>query len=198
MIENLFETISQRCDKKRITKLCNKLIKKCSFTKSSDVVNLCELAYWLYIYGYEKEALMVCEQSHIEDPIPLKVNYNVWDFIIYIWGLEAYILKEQGFIDSSEKILNDIKRVRLIPSSKIYDTVDKMEELNKTIANRLTYNDVTYKSHIDAGISPNEYRFIALYKMIGYGITETYPELVNNNIKLQKDIEEYKQILVNI
>lgn len=55
----LFESIEARHTEKKIISLCKKLIKKCSFNSGADARNLCELAYWLYVYGYEDDVLLV-------------------------------------------------------------------------------------------------------------------------------------------
>lgn len=87
MVENIFEEIQQACTEKKIVSLCKKLQKKCSFTRGADIENLKELAYWLYVYGHEEMAIRVCRYSHIEDPQPMKINFNVWDFI---FGLPSH------------------------------------------------------------------------------------------------------------
>ena len=85
----LFQEIMADHSEKKIISLCKKLIKKSSLTSSVDAANLCELAYWLYVIGDKENSLKVCEYSNIE--IPEKINYNVWDFIIWIWGLSIYL-----------------------------------------------------------------------------------------------------------
>lgn len=85
----LFEEIMERYSDKKIISLCKKLNKKCSFGSGVDAAYLCELAYRLYVMGAKEDALRVCEFTNIN--IPNKVNYRVWDFILLIWGLEAYI-----------------------------------------------------------------------------------------------------------
>ena len=88
-----FEKIIERNNDKTIVKLCNKLNKSCSFTKSTDMTALCELAYRLFIFGHEEDALLVCEYSNID--IPQKINYNCWDFILFylsgVWKLSSII-----------------------------------------------------------------------------------------------------------
>jgi len=58
--EELFESIQNNHKEKKIISLSKKLTKKCSFDSGSDIDNLCRLAYWLFVYGYENEAISVC------------------------------------------------------------------------------------------------------------------------------------------
>ena len=113
----LFDDIMMNHEEREIIELCKKLGKSCSFTKNADMSSLCELAYWLYIYDCKEEALKVCEHVNIE--IPEKINYNVWDFIIWIWGLEAYIYNStvpESFLALSRSesgCMNPLSRVAL-------------------------------------------------------------------------------------
>ena len=68
----LFEEMVQKHDRKEITILCRKLANKFSFTRSSDVTLLCELAYRLYVVGDKESVLQICEYSNID--IPSKIN----------------------------------------------------------------------------------------------------------------------------
>ena len=56
------------------------IIRAVSYThlRESDVENLCHLAYWLYVYGCEDEALKLCEITH-EVEFPGK---GVWKMCI--------------------------------------------------------------------------------------------------------------------
>lgn len=62
--QELFESIQMGHKEKKVLSLSKKLVKKCSFNRGSDVENLCHLAYWLYVYGCEDEALKLCEITH--------------------------------------------------------------------------------------------------------------------------------------
>ena len=198
MDENIFEEIQQACTEKKIVSLCKKLQKKCSFTRGADIENLKDLAYWLYVYGHEEMAIRVCRYSHIEDPQPMKINFNVWDFILYIWGLEAYIYRKQGKESDCQERIDAMDRVWSIPTLH-FDTVEKERANNQGIRNRLTYDVAISKKEIercDSKSDANSYRFIALCKMIGYGVTGFYPQLEERKEELQKDIDEYINILL--
>lgn len=56
------------------------------------------LAYWLYVYGCEDEALKLCEITH-EVEFPGKGVWNVWDRILLMWGLEVQIYKNRNMTE---------------------------------------------------------------------------------------------------
>ena len=91
----MFESIMNSCPRKKVVSLCKKLIKKCSFNSGEDARNLCSLGYRLFIYGHIDEALAVSRYTH-NVPFPGRGVFNVWTFILCLWGLEVFILKAQG------------------------------------------------------------------------------------------------------
>lgn len=190
----LFEEIMQVHDKKQVIRLCKKLSKSCSFTRNSDVTSLCELAYCLYISNDKENALKVCEHTNID--IPTKINYNIWDFILWIWGLEAYIYGEYGRTDDKKIRISQMKRVWSTPNCND-KTEDEMWKSYQKTANRQTFEDLCNMEEIAEEASmgnkkaENTYRFIALYKMIGYGVTGFYPALEENKDELEKKIRKY-------
>src|SRR5699024_1144330 len=93
--KELFESIMNSCPRKKVVSLCKKLIKKCSFNSGEDARNLCSLGYRLFIYGHIDEALAVSRYTH-NVPFPGRGVFNVWTFILCLWGLEVFILKAQG------------------------------------------------------------------------------------------------------
>ena len=195
----LFEEIMESHKEKKIISLCKKLIKKCSFTSSTDVTNLCELAYWLYVVGDSEKALKVCELTNID--IPAKINYNVWDFILFIWGLEAHIHNENGKTADKEFRVEQMKKVWSTPKNS-NDTEEKAWAFMQKILNRQTFELVCDIKEIEENEatgdkkSADSYRFIALYSMISYGITGFCPDLVKNNDKLKTKIREYIGCLI--
>ena len=195
----LFEEIMESHKEKKIISLCKKLIKKCSFTSGADATNLCELAYWLYVVGDDDNALKVCELTNID--IPAKINYNVWDFILFIWGLEAHIYNEKGKTADKEFRVEQMKKVWSTPKNS-NDTEEKAWAFMQKILNRQTFESVCNVKEIeeneaaDDKKSADSYRFIALYSMISYGITGFCPDLVKNNDKLKTKIREYIGCLI--
>lgn len=194
----LFEEIMESHKEKKIISLCKKLIKKCSFTSGADATNLCELAYWLYVVGDCENALKVCELTNID--IPAKINYNVWDFILYIWGLEAHIYNEKGKTADKEYRVEQMKKVWSTPKNS-NDTEEKAWAFMQKILSRKTFESVCDINEIEENEaasdkkSADSYRFIALYSMISYGITRFCPDLVKNNDKLNTKIREYIECL---
>ena len=190
----LFEEIMERQDDKKIVSLCKKLNKKCSFASGVDAANLCELAYRLYVMGAKEDALKVCEFTNID--IPEKINYNVWDFILFIWGLEAYIYNEDGRSEDKENRVSLMKKVWSTPKNAS-DTEEKAWAFMQKIFARKTIDSVCDIKEIEEAMaegdkkSANATRLTALYNMIGYGITGFCPELEKNNDELNTKIREY-------
>ena len=190
----LFEEIMERQDDKKIVSLCKKLNKKCSFASGADSANLCELAYRLYVMGAKEDALKVCEFTNID--IPTKINYNVWDFILFIWGLEAYIYNEDGRSEDKEYRVLLMKKVWSTPKNAS-DTEEKAWAFMQKIFARKTIDSVCDIKEIEKAEaegdkkSANATRLTALYNMIGYGITGFCPELEKNNDELNTKIREY-------
>ena len=189
-----FEEIMERQDDKKIVSLCKKLNKKCSFASGADAANLCELAYRLYVMGAKEDALKVCEFTNIN--IPNKVNYRVWDFILLIWGLEAYIYNEDGRTEDKEYRVSLMKKVWSTPKNAS-DTKEKAWAFMQKIFARKTFEDVCDIKEIEEAEaegdkkSANATRLTALYNMIGYGRTGFCPELEKNNDELNTKIREY-------
>ena len=190
----LFEEIMESHKEKKIISLCKKLIKKYSFTSGADATNLCELAYWLYVVGDDDNALKVCELTNID--IPAKINYNVWDFILFIWGLEAHIYNEKGKTADKEFRVEQMKKVWSTPKNSS-DTEEKAWACMEKILNRQTCESVCNVKEIEENEaasdkkSADSYRFIALYSMISYGITGFCPDLVDKGEELNEKIREY-------
>ena len=190
----LFEDIMMEHDKKEIMRLCKKLNKSCLFTKNSDMATLCELVYWLYVFNDKENALKVCEYTNID--IPLTINYNIWDFILFIWGLEAHIYDEYGRMDDKNFRISQIKKVRSTPKNKD-ETEESAWKFSQKIMNRVSFESACMIKNIEQDSvkddikKGNKYRLLALYNMIGYGVTGFYPDLEKNKDKLNSKINEY-------
>ena len=197
----LFERIIAAHGENKIISLCKKLIKSSSFTSSADATNLCELAYWLYVIGDKENSLKVCEYTNIE--IPKKINYNVWDFLLWIWGLEAYIYNEDERSDDKTFRIEQMKRVWSTPKNS-NETEEKAWAFAQKIMSRQTFETICKLKNIEEAENSgnkktaNDYRFIALYSMIGYGVTAFYPDLEKNKYELNEKIKEYIKCLRQI
>lgn len=82
-----------------------------------DTGTITELAFWLYIYGYNREASAVCD---LFKNLKFNGNHTLWRNIDHAYCLKARILREQGFITES-KIL--IKLVNQYRAPELYKNV---------------------------------------------------------------------------
>jgi hypothetical protein len=192
MESQIFEQIKEKCQKKKVVSLCNKLLKKCSFKSGADCENLCHLAYWLYVYG-EKELAMDC--IALTHDAPFDVNYNVWTFIHFMWGLEMRLLREQGRESEAKKIA-DTMNAHLHTPSKIM-APDQMPAREEKRRSRFTYEDAIEKEKVENALrendltGANDWRFIGLLGMIGNTETGFYPKLNEYKQQIEEKIAEY-------
>ncbi|EJP24659.1 hypothetical protein HMPREF1140_2006 [Lachnoanaerobaculum sp. ICM7] len=193
-----FDELSLKYKEKNIVKLCKKLSKSFALTRSKDMTNLYELAFWLYIYDYKDEILNIYNLVNID--IPEKIDFNIWTWILSIWGLQAYIYETEGEINKKDEIVANMKRVYSVPRTK-EDTQENTWKFYLKIAGRQTLESVSYEAEIERAIQTENkkgeeaYRFSGLCKMISYGVTGFYPLLVENRDKLEERIKEYIQYL---
>ena len=193
--KELFESIMNSCPKKKVMSLCKKLIKKCSFNSGADAENLCHLAYRLFVYGYIEEALAVCRYTH-DVPFPGKGIFNVWDFILFIWGLEVFLLQKEEKYEEANTRVKEIDYIYIQPVNAIFNTPEKCRKFANERYQRVSYPDVLEREKIEESEQyANNYRFIALFYMIGYGATGLYPNLSAHWEELQQDINNYVSIL---
>lgn len=191
----IFEEILEKCAEKKIQSAAKKMIKKPKITSQSTANNLCDLAYWLYIYGYEEETLAVCEYAHLPLPESGKVDYRIWDFLLFIWGLEAYIYKKRGEKEKADHRISEMKTVWRTPN-KMEQSEEEAEARRKKIEDRMTYEDVIMKEKMERMLesSPKDakdWAQISLLRMIAYGVTGLFPHLEANKEELEKKIGEY-------
>ena len=184
--QELFESIKNKHEEKIISSLCNKLIKKCSFNSGSNIQNLCHLAYWLFVFGYDEDVLLLCEITH-DVEFPGKGGFNVWDFILYIWGLEVHILKKKTCFDKADERIKKMDEIWLMPPQKIEHEIARR--------NGVTISHCSREKEIATATSADKWRFIALFKLIGYGATGLFPDLNNQQSVVDELVEEYIQIL---
>ena len=89
----LIQNIMVNVDKKGVQRDCKKLLKKCNMKSEKDTGFVTELAMWLYIYGYTKDAAAVCDLFANEE---FDGNYTLWDNKDHAYCLKARILRENG------------------------------------------------------------------------------------------------------
>lgn len=193
-----FDELSLKYKEKNIVKLSKKLAKSFALTRSKDMTNLYDLAFWLYIYDYKDEILNIYNLVNID--IPEKIDFNIWTWILSIWGLQAYIYESEGEISKKDEIVANMKKVYSVPRTK-EDTEESTWNFYARIAGRQTLESVSYADEIERAIQTENkkgeeaYRFSGLCKMISYGVTGFYPHLVENRDKLEDRIKEYIQYL---
>ena len=193
-----FDELSLKYKEKNIVKLSKKLANSFALTRSKDMTNLHDLAFWLYIYDYKDEILNIYNLVNID--IPEKIDFNIWTWILSIWGLQAYIYESEGEISKKDEIVANMKKVYSVPRTK-EDTEESTWKFYKRIAGRQTLESVSYVDKIESAIqsrnksSETAYRFSGLSNMISYGVTGFYPHLVENRDKLEEMIKEYIQYL---
>lgn len=164
-----------------VVKPSKQLIQKCSCTSASDIRNLRDLTYWLYIFGYKILALEICEFTLNADfSLEYLVGYEVNGFAD-MYGLEIRIARE----------LFGESRRRNIPSG-LLDYY-----FSKQVKRELEFPKILREDEIAAYSS----RFLetellyALYNMIGKGETGLYKHLNDNSNKIEEAIEEYINVL---
>lgn len=197
MSKSIFEEIYNKYPaNKRIATLCKLLMKKCSFDNGKDAENLCHLAYLLYIYGEEETALAVSAYTH-DAPFPGRVAFNVWSFILDVWGLECYILQKQGQTEASLVRADEIDRINRLPVGE--RMAESVSTLTDKIRIRICYEEeLCYDKIASAGTTSlaNKYRLAALFHMIGWGATGHYPDLNLHRKELEKNIQDYVSVLL--
>lgn len=189
----MFEILLTNHTEKKIVSLCKKLIKKCSFNSGADIENLCRLAYWLFVYGYEDEALSVCEITHNVE-FPGKGIWAVWDFIMYMWGLEVHIFKQGGNIDRANAIIQQMDNLWMFPPTLPAEN----PEHEMARRNRFTLSFCSRSKEIECAnseVRADGWRLVALFRLIGYGATGLFPNLNKEKDSVDKLIKEYIQKL---
>ena len=208
----LFEKIKDECPKKKVVSLCNKLIKKLSFGNSSDVENLCDLCYWLYVY---ERADLSLSCVNLTRGLIFDQNFNVWGEIHAMWGLGIRILRAQDKHQEAKAIAAQID-IHLLQPSRIntppgqprrFHTPES--QLKNETARRKRFvigkeNDqgtgfieVSYQSKIENALndddtnSANSWRLGALSRLIGNTETGLYPFLNEHQERIEKTIAEY-------
>ncbi len=142
----------------------------------------------------------MCEFSHLDFPEPGKINYNVWDFILFTWGLEAYICRQQGDEERCTQRISAMLHIWETPDTEGI-TAQKTAEFHKNIRDGLTFDDAINKTEIEQCLTrgekslANAYRFGALKRMIGYGATGLYPQLEERKDELEEKVQEYISFL---
>lgn len=187
--QELFEKIQSGHDEKKILSLCKKLVKKCSFHCGADAQNLCKLAYLLFVYGCEEEALSLCGITH-DAAFPGRGGYNVWDYIMFMWGLEAHILQKRKDMAAADERIRKMDALWMLPPA-----VPEQEMARRS---RFTLAFCSREDEIRDSTSSsmkNDWRLTALYHLIGYGATGLFPNLDREKEAVGQLAQAYIHIL---
>ena len=118
---------------------------------AKDTGFITELAVWLYIYGYTREAISVCDLFANEK---FDGNYTLWSNIDHAYCLKARILREMGKVKESQEIITFVNKYR---HPELY--INGIEWFTKII-------DVNIQSNLDANSKARarSWRLVLEYK----------------------------------
>ncbi len=150
----------------------------------------------MFVYDCEDEVLLLCEITH-NVAFPGKGIWAVWDFIMWMWGLEVHILNKRGDSEQANTIIQTMDNLWMFPPT-LPPTVPEHEMARR---NSFTLSRCSNEEHIANARSAslaNEYRFSSLFNLIGYGSTGLFPNLNKEKNSVDKIVDEYIQKLRNI
>ncbi len=178
-MNELIQNIMTNIDKKGVQRDCKKLLKKCNMKSEKDTGFITELAIWLYIYGYEKEAISVCDLFINEK---FNGNYTLWSNIDHAYCLKARILREQGNLHESQNIIKFVNQYR---HPELY--INGVEHFAKTL-------DLNIQSNLNSNskAGARSWRLLKLELAIAYKEAGEYPV---SDEQLEDIIEELKNLL---
>lgn len=110
-VRNIMNTV----DKRRIRKICEQIIKNEKLSKKRNEESflltglMCHLAMWLYIFGYNDEALTAVGFLGDRPCSDIFCKWNVFDLALC---LKARILREQGRTEESREIAAFVREHR--------------------------------------------------------------------------------------
>lgn len=178
-MNELIQNILDNINKKGVQSNCKKILKKCNMKSEKDTGLVTELAIWLYIYGYNQEAISVCDIFKNEK---FDGNYTLWGNIDHAYCLKARILREQGKLSESKSIIEFVNQYR---HPELYKNGVKwfMETL-----------DINIQSNLDANSksAAKSWRLLKLEMAIPYKEAGQYPI---TDDELEKIIIELKELL---
>lgn len=193
MDNELLEEIMFVCPRRRVVSCCKKLIKKCSFKSGESMGYLCELSYWLYIYGYKKYIKSLAEPTH---NLEFNGNYSVWSPIFSLWGLEIRIMREHEKYDEADMLCELINHYYLIPNKFETTCEDAVRRENKRRSVSLfDYPECTYQNEMsNSDCTKNDiiyWKSVSLMHMIGNGETGLFPKMNEHKDEIENCIQQY-------
>lgn len=178
-MNELIQTIMDTVNKKSVQSNCKKILKKCNMKSAKDVGLVTELAIWLYIYGYSREAGLVCD---LFKNVQFNGNYTLWSSIDSAYCLKARILREQGQLDERNKIIEFVNQYR---KPELYENL--VDWFTVTIENNIQSN---LKDNSKSGAK--SWRLVKFEKAVAYKEAGNFP--IEDDV-LEKIIVELKELL---
>lgn len=191
------EDIAVRYPQSEIERNCKKLGAYFSFDSGKHLELLCKMAYQLYVLGDVELAKRVSRFTH-DTPFPGKGCFRVWTFILQVWGLEVYILKQEGNEALAQSRIQKIDDIYSYPLPEAYDSFEQQKMFEEKRRMNFHYPDILYQKEIANATSitrANSWRLVALYKMIGCTFTGLYPNLTLHQEEIQCAIDDYISVL---
>ena len=183
----LFEHIKEECPKKKVISLCNKLIKHFSFSSEKDRYNLCDLTFWLYVYGHEN-LVMQCI-ALMEDLTDFRAEINE------MWGLKIRVLRAQGQQKEADMISSKIDTALL--SFRKYPSKEIERRKRIVIGKENGISDVSYQTEIEQSIASGatnrviSWKLLGVRSMLGHLETGLYPFLNDHRERVEQTITAY-------
>ena len=190
---DLFKDIAARYPQAGIQGICRKLDAYFSFNSGKHLELLCKLAYQMYVLGDTETAKKISCFTH-DALFPGKGYFRVWSFILYIWGLEVYILKQEHDDVSAQRRIDAIDGIYHYPLPDVYQSIEQQKRSEQIRRGNFHYPDILSQKDISAAISTasaNSWRLSSLYHMIGYTFTGLYPDLLLHQEEIQRAVDEY-------
>lgn len=181
----LFEKINANHDETVIVSLSGKLAKKCKMTTQEEAMNLGDLTFWLYAFGYVDEVEEIYE-STLDVPFPGRAKFDVWDNLLCIWGLEVHILQQRGEQEKADQIIDVIDKY--LKSSPLTEAQEQARRMRFDYKYALNEERIAKADSIDRA---NGSRIVALKTMLGRMYTGLFPNLTAEKERIEKKAEEY-------
>ena len=181
-MKDIIERIANAVDKKKVQSLCKKILKKCDLKTQGSLVNVSDLAVWLYIYGYLKEAVAICD---IIGNLEFTGNYTLWNYTDNALCLKARIMREQGNCIGREMILQKVNEHR---HPELYPNL--VDWYRVTLNENIKSDDEYHPKRINDGWRIIKLKFAIRYKEAG---GHPIPDE-----EFENDIQEIKDILKQV
>jgi hypothetical protein len=184
--EEILKAIKSECHQRIIVNEVDNVINHSNLSDDNTLLNINNLACWLYIIEKKDLALNVCS---IIDKIPFEGDFMIWENVQSVLVIESLIYSESNEFEKSQKCIATIKAVRTTGDEA---TIRKRQRILQRVLNGSLLHD---KEIIDAQEKNNvkeeiRHRFLQ-FKRLSYmktmGGSETYSiEYLNKKIKKEK------------